>query len=93
MLLLSSREQDRRQPLASIHGRLVGRTPRLEELDELLARAIVIPFAVAFDDFEQMIDRFRTAPLAVQGDREIEAPLVIEGIDCNLLFQLRDGTY
>ena len=32
-------------------------TPCFKELDKLLARAIVIPFAVALDDFDQVLDR------------------------------------
>src|SRR5258706_450169 len=52
------REQDRRQPLASIHGGLIGRPPGVEELHELLSRGIVVPFAVALDDLEQLIGGF-----------------------------------
>src|SRR5271165_4199452 len=75
-----SREQDRGQPLAAADGRLVGRTPSLEKLHELLARAVVVPFAVALDDLDEIVDRLCAASLAVQGDREIEARLMIERI-------------
>ena len=57
----SLRKQDRRQTLAPVHGRLVGRAPGLEELHELFARAVVIPFAVALDDIDQMLDRILRA--------------------------------
>src|SRR5215208_8091840 len=52
-----SREENRRQPLASLDGRLVGAAPRLEELQQLLARAVIVPLAIALDDFEQLVGR------------------------------------
>src|SRR5215475_4776571 len=51
------REQHRRQPFAPVDGCLVGRTPGLEELDQLLARAVVVPLAVALDDLDEVVDR------------------------------------
>src|SRR5512133_2419320 len=45
------REQNRRQPLASIDGRFVGAAPRFEELHQLLARTVIVPLAIALDDF------------------------------------------
>src|SRR5262252_5623273 len=89
----SLREQHRRQPLASVDSGLVGRTPGLEELDELLARAVVVPFAVALHDFEQIVDRLLPAALAVQGDGEIEARLMVERIGRDLLLELRDRSH
>jgi len=59
------REQDRRQPLAPVNGGLIGRAPRLEELHQLLARAVVVPFAIAFDDGDQMIQRLFALAFAV----------------------------
>src|SRR5262249_25079085 len=75
----SSRKQNRRQPLTAIDGGLVGRAPGLEELDQLLARPIVIPFAIALDDLEQVIDGLLAASLGIQRDCEIEAGSVVEG--------------
>ena len=57
MLAEAYENKNRRQPLASIDGGLVGAAPRLEELHQLLARAVVVPLAVALDDFEQLIGR------------------------------------
>src|ERR1700704_1090063 len=51
------RKKDRRQPLSPLNGGLIGRAPGLEELHQLLSRAVLIPFAVAFDDFEQLLGR------------------------------------
>src|SRR5713226_9289318 len=86
----TSREQNRRQPLAPRDRRLVGRTPGLEELDRLLARAVVVPFAVALDDLEEVVDRRLALSLAVQRHREVEARLVIERVGGDLLLELGD---
>src|SRR6266850_3226669 len=63
------REQDRRQPLAPVEGRLVGRPPGLEQLHELLARAILVPFAIAAHDLEQVVERLLALALGVERDR------------------------
>src|SRR5689334_948296 len=49
------REHKRRQFLAAVDGGRMGEAPRLEELDELLARAVVVPFAVTLDDLETLL--------------------------------------
>src|SRR5882724_1007300 len=74
------RKQNDRQPLSSIHGRFIGAAPRLEELHQLLARGILVPFAVALDDFEQMVGRLGTIALRVQRGRQIESRLMIERV-------------
>src|SRR5580704_18398714 len=51
------RKQDRGQPLAPVDGGFVGRTPCIEELNELLAGAVVVPFAIALDDGDQVLER------------------------------------
>src|SRR5215831_4792268 len=80
-------KQNRRQSLAAVHGGLVGRTPGLEELNQLLARAVVVPFAIALDDLQQVIDGLLPLPLAVQREREIEARLMVERIGRYLGFE------
>ncbi len=87
-----SREQDGGKPLAPVDSRLVGRPPRLEKLHELLARGVIVPFSIAPNDVDEIIDRFGAAPFAVQGKREIEPRLMVERIGCDLLFQLAKGT-
>src|SRR5262249_875241 len=84
------RKQNRRQPLTAIDGGLVGRAPGLEELDQLLARPVVIQFAIALDDLEQVIDGLLAAPLGIQRDREIEAGLMVERVRRDLLLGLSD---
>ena len=79
-----------RQPLSSIHGRFIGAAPRLEELHQLLARAVLVPFAVALDDFEQLVGRFGAIALRVQRGRQIESRLMIERVCGDFLFQFGD---
>src|SRR5262245_44913849 len=67
-----SREQNRRQSLASLDGGLIRPAPRLEQLHQLLARAVVVPFAVALDDLEQLRGRLATLARRVQRGREIK---------------------
>src|SRR3954453_16225644 len=81
-------KQDRRQFAPSGDGRLVGRPPRLEELYKLLARAVLVPFAITLDDVEEMIRGFLALAVRVQRDGKIEARLMIERIGGNFLFKL-----
>src|SRR4051812_64321 len=67
-----SRKQNRRQFLAALDRRRIGKAPGFEELDELLARAVVVPFAVAPDDLEQMLRGVLALAFGIQRDREIE---------------------
>src|SRR3569833_705906 len=65
-----SGEQDRREPLATVDGGLVRAAPGFEELHQLLARAVIVPFAVALDDLEQMIGCLLALARSVHGDRQ-----------------------
>src|ERR1051325_1084616 len=71
------REQHRGEPLATFDRGLIGGTPCVEKLHKLLARAIIIPFAVAFDDRQQMFERIEPPVFAVERERKIEARLMI----------------
>ena len=46
-------------------------------MQELLAGGLVVPFAIAADQFKQMLDRRVLAIGCNHGDREIEARLMI----------------
>src|SRR5581483_5840789 len=83
-----SGEQYRRQPAASVNGRLVGRPPCIEKLDELLPRAVVVPFAIASDDLQQMVDGLLALVVGIERQREIEARLVIERIAGDFFLEL-----
>ena len=52
------------------------------------ARAIVVPFAVALDDFEQRCGGFRALAVGVERGREIESGLMIQRICGEFLFKL-----
>ena len=84
------RKQDCRQPLSSIHGRFVGAAPGLEKLHELLARAVLVPLAIALDDLEQMVGRLGPVALRIQRGRQIESGLMIERVCGDFLFELGD---
>src|SRR5215210_9489295 len=76
----SSGEQHRRQPPPPEHRHVVRRSPGLEELDELLARRLVVPGALAPDDVDQRIDRLLAATAGVERKGEVEAGLVVERV-------------
>src|SRR3954453_18976377 len=67
-----SRKQNRRQPLASVHGGFVHAAPRLEELHQLPAGAVLVPFAIAPDDFQQLVGRFGAVAFRIECGRQIE---------------------
>src|SRR5260370_25925076 len=83
-------EQDRRQPLASFDSRLIGRPPCVKQLHELLARSVIVPFAIALHDREQMFERVKPAAFAIERERKIEPRLMVERIGGDLLFKLAD---
>src|SRR3954451_5098597 len=82
-------KQDRRQPLSSFHGGFVGRTPCLEELHELLSRAVFIPFAVSFDDFQKLLGCFATFAAGVERGRKVESRLMVQRVCRYFLLQFR----
>src|SRR5581483_5694561 len=84
------REQDRRQPLASVDRRLVGAAPCLEQLHQLPARAVVVPLAIAPDDLEQLGRGLGAFALRVQRGGEVEPRLMIERVCGDFLFKLAD---
>src|SRR5215203_2600156 len=75
-----SGEQHRGQPPPPEKRHLIGRPPRLEELDELLAGAVVVPIAVAPHDLDELVDRLLALAASVEREREIEAGLMVERI-------------
>src|SRR5260370_7340921 len=70
----------------------VGRAPRLEELNQLLAGGVVIPFTVAAHDLEQLVEGLLPTAISVQRYGKVEARLVIARIGGHLLFQLGNGS-
>src|SRR4051794_39285334 len=87
----SSGKQDDRQALASLDGCIVRAAPGFEELHQLLAGAVVVPFAVALDDRQQLLGGRCPVALGVERDREVESGLMIERVCGDFLFQLDNG--
>ena len=70
MVEYALREQNRRQPLASIDGGLVGAAPRFEELHQLLARAVIVPLAIALNAAGNRADATKHLLEIVRRDRK-----------------------
>src|ERR1700730_702280 len=83
-------KQNRGQPLAPVDGGFVGRSPYIEKLKELPGRAVVVPFAIALDDRDQVLERVGALALAVERQRQIEARLMVERVGGDLLLELVD---
>ena len=66
----------------------VGRAPRFKELDQLLARRVVIPFTVAAHDLKQLVEGLLPTAIPIQRYGKVESRLVIERVGGDLLFQL-----
>jgi hypothetical protein len=60
-------------------------------LQQLLARAIVVPGPVAFDDFDELGGRLLAPVLCIEEDGEIEPRLMVAGIGRDLSHQLGSG--
>ena len=84
------REQHRGKFPAAGDGGLVRRAPGIEQLHELLARAVVVPFAVALDDRDQVVGCRVAIALGILGEREIETGLMIGRICGDLGLQIGD---
>ncbi len=83
------REQHRRQPPPAIKRVLVLRAPGLEELDELLARGLLVPIALATNDLDEMVDGIFTLAACVGDERQIEARGMIVGVSGQTRFESR----
>src|SRR5256885_7023815 len=82
------REQNRRQPLSSLDGRFVRAAPRLEELHQLLARAVIVPLAVAPDNLQQLVGRLRALPQRVERGCQVKSRLMVKRVCGDLLFEV-----
>src|SRR5919199_148273 len=70
------REQDGRQLASPGDRHVVRRAPCLEELQELLSRAVLVPIAVPAHDLDELIERLLALAARVERDGEIEARLM-----------------
>src|SRR5205085_9425523 len=72
-----SREHQRGQSPPRAEGERVGRPHHLEELDQLLAGGLLVPFAVALEQSQQFLDRLFALAGAEQRRRPFEARLLV----------------
>src|SRR5260221_5049643 len=84
------REEDRRQSPPRRQRQRIGRSHRLEELDELLARRLLVPFARPLDDVEELVDRRLAFAGGEQRSGEIETGLMVVGVRRQPRAQLAD---
>ena len=56
------------------------RAPGIEQLQQLLARGVVVPGALLADDREKLVQRTVAIAFGVQRKREVEARLGVVGI-------------
>jgi hypothetical protein len=61
-------------------------------LHELLAGGIIVPFAVALDDFQQVIGGLAALAASVQCGGEVESRLMIERVGRDFLLEFGDRT-
>src|SRR5438876_3548967 len=75
-----SRKQDRGEPLAGGDGEGIRRPHRLEEFEQLLARGLLVPGAVAADDLEELVDASLALARGEERGGELVARLEILGV-------------
>ena len=73
----ASREEHRRQLAPPGEGRLVGRAPGLEELEQLLACRLLVPITVLAEDFKEPVGCRLAVAARIEGEGEVEAGLVV----------------
>src|SRR3984893_9220934 len=83
-----SRKKQRGEFAPGADRRRIGRSPGVEKLQQLLARAIVVPGPVAFDDFNELGGRLFAAILGIEEDGEIESRLMVVRIGRDLAHEL-----
>src|SRR5690606_25480534 len=72
-----SGKQQRRKAATAIERRLVGRTPGLEELHQLLAGLVILPTAVQPENVKKQVGGVLALVLGVQEQGELEAGVVV----------------
>ena len=68
----------------AVDGARIGRAHRLEQRNKMLARGVLVPFAVASHDFEQLRDGAFAIARRIQRQRQIVTRLMIGGIGIEL---------
>src|SRR5688500_5648262 len=89
-LCIRLREQQRRKPPPRGDRAGVGRAHGLEQSHQLLARSVLIPFAVPLHDIEQFFQRLVALAVRIEAEREIITRLEVRRVTIHLRPQLRD---
>src|SRR5665213_1058048 len=76
----ASREHQRGEAAPRRHGQRVGRSHDLEELDELLARRLLVPGAVPAVEGQQLVDALFALAGAEERRREFEPRLMVVAV-------------
>ncbi len=87
-ICIHSRKKQRGEFSPGTYRCRIDRAPGVENLQQLLARAVVVPSPVAFDDFNELGGRRLAPVLGIEGDGEIESRLMVAGIGRDLSHQL-----
>src|SRR5690606_16994880 len=75
-----SGKQGRRQQASALDGSGILDAPGVEEFQQLLARAISVPVAVALEDGDQRLGRLDALAFGIERQRQVVAGLVVVGI-------------
>src|SRR6516165_12536854 len=70
------------EPPSAAQRQRIGRPHRLEEFDELLTRSLLVPFSIALEQGQELVDRILPLPAAEEGRGELDPRLVIVGVRC-----------
>src|SRR3954467_5622815 len=83
----ASGEHQRRQPPPRRQGQRIGRPHSLEEFDQLLARRLLVPVAIALEQGQELVDGRLALAGAEQGGRQLKARLVVVRVLLQALLQ------
>src|ERR1700722_17033412 len=73
----TSRKQNRGQLASSVERLWIGRSHGLEQRDDLLSRRLIIPFAVAAYNLQELVQGAFAVAACVQRQRQIVARLMV----------------
>src|SRR5215472_16391970 len=90
LTIVRSRKEDRRETPPRCDRERIGRPHRLEELQQLLARGLLVPGAVAPDDLEELVDPGLALARGEERRGKLVARLEIPGVALNPRLELAE---
>src|SRR5262245_34811381 len=90
---LRSRKHQRREAPAGAQRQRIGRPHDLKEFDQLAARRLIIPVAVALEEREEFVDRGLAVTGAKQRGGEFKTRLVVVLVGLQALAQFADRAH